>query len=127
LEHLGGGKTGTQENFYLPKEELGWFDSDRTMQRIEMTAAICMPLNTSLAWRFCPKIAHFRHFRTTRIADFGFLVQKSEYASGAELNAFEASFQIILTRQGVLDFVRSEHSNRPTSPPQTQSRVLYRA
>src|SRR5690242_19717105 len=48
---LGGRQAGKLETLYLPKEELGWFDSDRTMQRIEVTAAICMPPNSLHVWR----------------------------------------------------------------------------
>jgi hypothetical protein len=82
---LGGGKPESLETLYLPKEELGWFDSDRTMQRIEVAAAICMPPNSLRVWRFCPKLIRPRLPRTAGIADFGFPVQENEFASAQSL------------------------------------------
>jgi len=69
------------------------------MQRIEVTAAICMPLSTLLLWRFCPKFAHFRRPRFAGIADFGFPVQENEFSERAELTAFRNAIQIIPNRK----------------------------
>jgi len=68
------------------------------MQRIEVTAAICMPLNTSPLWRFCPKLAHFRRFQTAGIADFGFRVQEIEFASGQSLTLSAMQFKLFFER-----------------------------
>jgi hypothetical protein len=65
------------------------------MLRIEVTAAICMPLGTAPVWRFFPKFIPFRLPRSVGIADFGFPVQEIEFSERAELTVFHDSIQTI--------------------------------